>query len=69
MNEKFLAQGNNGLSQTGFEPTRSAIIRLLVLSTHPRYHSFGLDINCFFYFTLKFINAYMHLPIQQWGKF
>jgi hypothetical protein len=30
MNVKFLAQGNNVLPLTGFEPTRSPIVRLLV---------------------------------------
>jgi hypothetical protein len=30
MNVKFFAQGNNGLTLTGCEPTRSAILRLIV---------------------------------------
>jgi hypothetical protein len=30
MNVKFLSKGNNGLSMTGFEPMRPAILRLLV---------------------------------------
>ena len=39
---KFLAQGNNGLSLTGFEPMRLAILILLVrrVISRPRRHFF-----------------------------
>jgi hypothetical protein len=72
MNVKFLAQENNGLPLIGFEPTRSAILRLLIrrvnhsvtppikrLQVHVIIHS------CFNWFLFPIVKVYFLMTYNQ----